>query len=193
MIYQVIAILIMTIFYAFYFAKILIQKKQCIKTNQMGVGNKPRKVIIIERIMSCATVLACVIGVCSIFFTKKFLPSELRVAGVFIGIIGVVIFAMATITMKTSWRVGIPEEKTNLVTRGIYSFSRNPAFVGFDLLYLCTCLMFFNIPLLLVSVWAAVMLHHQILQEEKHMQQTFGEEYAIYRKHTRRYFGIYTL
>ncbi len=189
MIYQVIAILILVIFYTFYFAKIVIQKKQSIKTNQMGVGNKPQKVLLIERIMSLATVLACVIGVCSIFIVKNVPATEVRIIGISIGILGVLFFALATITMKSSWRVGIPEEKTTLVTQGIYNFSRNPAFVGFDLLYLSVCLMFFNIPLVLVSVWAAVMLHLQILQEENHMHHMFGDEYDAYKKHTLRYFG----
>lgn len=189
MIYQVIAILILVTFYTFYFAKIVIQKKQSIKTNQMGVGNKPQKVLLIERIMSLATVLACVIGVCSIFIVKNVPATEVRIIGISIGILGVLFFALATITMKSSWRVGIPEEKTTLVTQGIYNFSRNPAFVGFDLLYLSVCLMFFNIPLVLVSVWAAVMLHLQILQEENHMHHMFGDEYDAYKKHTLRYFG----
>lgn len=189
MIYQFIAILILAIFYAFYFAKILMQKKQSIKTNQMGVGNKPKNVLLIERIMSCATVLTCVVDVCGIFLVKHFPVTKVRSAGIMIGIIGVIFFALATITMKSSWRVGIPEEKTALVTQGIYSWSRNPAFVGFDLLYLSVCLMFFNIPLVLVSVWAAVMLHLQILQEEKHMHHMFGDEYDAYRRHTLRYFG----
>ncbi|MDD5899438.1 MAG: methyltransferase [Lachnospiraceae bacterium] len=69
------------------------------------------------------------------------------------------------------------------------AWSRNPAFVGFDLMYLALCLLFFNIPLLLVSVWAAVMLHLQILQEEAHMERMCGEEYRAYKKRTMRYFG----
>lgn len=189
MIYQIIAIIILVTFYMFYFAKIVIQKKQSIKTNQMGIGNKPKKVLIIERIMSIATVLTCIVGISSIFLVKEFLMAELRIAGIAIGVIAVLFFALATITMKNSWRVGIPEEKTSLITNGIYKWSRNPAFVGFDLLYFSMCLMFFNIPLVLVSVWAAVMLHFQILQEEEHMYHMFGEEYDKYRKHTLPYFG----
>ena len=142
MIFRIIAILILLVFYTFYFAKIVIQKKQSIKTNQMGIGNKPKKVLRIERIMSLATVLACVIGVGSIFMVKHFPVTEIRIVGVLVGILGVIFFALATITMKTSWRVGIPEEKTTLITQGIYRISRNPAFVGFDLLYLSICLMF---------------------------------------------------
>lgn len=189
MVYQIVAILILSAFYAFYFAKIIIQKRQSIKTNQMGIGDKPKRVLFIERIMSVATVLAFVSGVGSIFLVRQFPAAGLRVAGVVVGIMGVIIFALATVTMKNSWRVGIPEEKTALITDGIYKWSRNPAFVGFDLLYLSICLMFFNIPLAVVSVWAAVMLHLQILQEEAYMHDIFGEEYEQYRKHTLRYFG----
>ncbi len=188
-IYQVIAICILVTFYMFYFVKIIIQNRQSIKTNQMGIGNKPKKVLIIERIMSVATVLTCIVGVCSIFCIKNFIITELRNAGIMIGVVAVVFFALATITMKTSWRVGIPEEKTTLITNGIYKWSRNPAFVGFDLLYFSICLMYFNIPLVVVSVWAAVMLHLQILQEEEHMHKLFGSTYDEYKKQTCRYFG----
>ena len=59
-----------------------------------------------------------------------------------------------------------------------------PAFVGFDLLYLSICLLFFNIPLLVISIWAAVMLHLQALQEEEHMKKMFGEDYINYMEHT---------
>ena len=181
MIYRIIAILILVAFYSFYFAKLIIQKQQEIKTNQMGTGNKPKKVLLIERVMSVATIMATIVGLVSILFGEVNSFAGFRIA--------VVIFAMATITMKSSWRVGIPEEKTTLIKDGIYRFSRNPAFVGFNLLYLSICLMFFNIPLAIISLWAGVMLHLQILQEEEHMQKMFGEEYTEYRKYTYRYFG----
>lgn len=189
MIYQITAILIIITFFTFYFAKYVIQHKQSIKTNQMGVGNKPRRVKLTERIMSAANLLACIVSVCSIFVVKSFIRMELRIAGIVVGVIAVLCFASATITMKNSWRVGIPEEKTSLITNGVYRWSRNPAFVGFDFLYLSMCLIFFNIPLVLISVWAAVMLHFQILQEEEHMHSMFGEEYDKYRTRTRRYWG----
>jgi len=189
MIYQGIAFFLLVAFYTFYIAKLVIQKKQSIKTNQMGMGNKSKKVLVIERIMSIATVLVIVAEVTSIFLVKHYLPLPVRIAGLVLGAIGVLFFAMATVTMKSSWRVGIPEEKTTLVTDGIYAWSRNPAFVGFDLLYLGICLVFFNIPLLIISMWAAVMLHLQILQEEAHMEKMCGEEYREYRARTMRYLG----
>lgn len=189
MVYKIIALTIMIIFYTFYIVKLLLLNSRAIKTNQAGVGNKPKRVIIIERIMSVATIMTIVAQVCSILFVKNYIMAELRIVGIILGVISIIFFALATITMKNSWRVGIPEEKTSLITNGIYKWSRNPAFVGFDLLYCSICLIFCNILLVIVSIWAAVMLHLQILQEEAHMHNMFGEEYDDYKKHTLRYFG----
>ena len=189
MIFQISAIAILIAFYGFYISKMILQNMQSIKTNQVGIGNKPKKVRLIEQVMSMANLLVIVADVCSIFIVKNTPEVQVRLVGLLIGVISVVFFASATITMKNNWRVGIPEEKTELITNGIYKWSRNPAFVGFDLLYLSMCLLFFNIPMLVASVFGAVTLHLQILQEEDHMIKMFGEEYITYMKHTFRYFG----
>lgn len=187
--FQASAVAILAAFYGFYMAKIIVQNRQSIKTNQMGIGNKPGKVLLIEKIMSLATVSTVLAEVGSIFLVRRVPVFPIRLAGLLTGMAAVMFFAAATITMRSSWRVGIPEEKTALVTGGIYRWSRNPAFVGFDLLYASMCMLFFNIPLLVVSVWAAVMLHLQILQEEDYMLGAFGEDYAAYRQRTARYLG----
>ena len=187
--YKIIALIIMIIFYTIYIVKLLILNSNSIKTNQIGVGNKPKRIIIVERIMSVATIMTIIAQVCSILFVNNYIIPELRNVGIILGFISIIFFALATITMKNSWRVGIAEEKTTLITNGIYKWSRNPAFVGFDLLYLSILLIFWNIPLLIISIWAAVMLHLQILQEEGHMYNMFGKEYENYTKHTLRYLG----
>ena len=189
MIYRIIILIIMAIFYLFYIGKLVSQNKKSIKTNQAGTGDKPHKVIITERIMSCATILTIIVEVVSICMANVTSAPSVRAIGIALGIMGVLSFALATITMQDSWRVGIPEEKIVLVTNGIYKWSRNPTFVGFDLLYLSICLLYFNIPLLMVSLWASIMLHLQILQEETHMENMFGEEYVQYKKETKRYLG----
>jgi len=87
--------------------------------------------------------------------------------------------------------VGVSEfEKTQLVTNGIYRFSRNPAFLGFELVYVGLLLMFFNWALLSVTLFAVVMFHLQIVSvEEKYLIRTFGKEYINYCAHVHRYFG----
>lgn len=48
--------------------------------------------------------------------------------------------------MRDSWRAGIDRtQKTKIINTGIYRYSRNPAFVGFDLLYIGMRLAFSNI------------------------------------------------
>ncbi len=187
--YSMIGVMILAGFYFFYMAKIVVQSKKSIKTNQMGTGDKPKKVLITEKILSIATSLTVIAEVISVFVVKPDVPDFVRTAGVVIGLCAVIIFALAVITMKDSWRAGIPEKKTEIITHGIYSISRNPAFLGFDLLYTSILLMFFNIPLLICSVWAAVMLHLQILQEEDWLAENFGSEYKEYSSKVRRYLG----
>ena len=104
MFFQISAIAILIAFYGFYIAKIIVQNKKSIKTNQMGMGNKPKKVLHVEKIMSLATVLAMIADVCSIFAVKDFPMVQVRIAGIMLGILAVVFFAAATITMKNSWR-----------------------------------------------------------------------------------------
>ena len=50
---------------------------------------------------------------------------------------GDIVLVISVLTMKDSWRAGVSEtDKTELVTDGIYQISRNPAFGGFDLVYI---------------------------------------------------------
>lgn len=92
--------------------------------------------------------------------------------------------------MQDSWRSGIPAiDKTKLVTQGIYSWSRNPAFLGFDLMYIGICLLYCNLFTILFSMFSIIMLHMQILQEEKYMKDTFKADYTAYKMKVCRYFG----
>ena len=104
--------------------------------------------------------------------------------------LGDVIFLISVIYIKNSWRAGIPDsDKTELVTGGIYRFSRNPAFLGFDFMCTGVLLMYFNPLTAVFSAFAAVMLHLQILQEERFLTERFGEAYIQYKTHTLRYLG----
>ena len=83
--------------------------------------------------------------------------------------------------MKYSRCAGISEkDKTVLVTNGLYAFSRNPAFLGFDLMYLGIFLLYGNVLNGLCTVFAVVMLHLQILQEKKYMTDIFWQAYCEY-------------
>ncbi|MDE6168227.1 MAG: isoprenylcysteine carboxylmethyltransferase family protein, partial [Acetatifactor sp.] len=92
--------------------------------------------------------------------------------------------------MRDSWRAGIAEnDKTEIITNGIYSISRNPAFLAFDCVYIGLLLMFFHWVLLIFTIFAITMLHLQILQEEAFLTKAFGGEYINYQSKVCRYLG----
>ena len=187
--YWAAALFVLALFYGIYFTKMLLQKSRRIRTHQIG-SRKEAGIHTVETLMSIATLGIVFAQLASVIFGWSHMPSGARFTGFCIGIIGDIIFLVSVICMRDSWRAGIPEkDKTELVTGGIYSFSRNPAFLGFDLMYIGVALMYFNPLTVGFTVFAAVMLHLQILQEEKYMEQTFGESYLQYKKKVFRYLG----
>lgn len=179
----------LAVFYGIYFGKMLMQKQQGIRTHQIG-RRKEKGLHTVETLMSIATFGAPAAQLLSIAFGWNHLPAEARFTGFCIGILGDLIFLLSILCMKDSWRAGIPDkDKTELVTRGIYRYSRNPAFLGFDLMYVGVLLMYGNLLTLGFSVFAVVMLHLQILQEERYLAGTFGAAYTDYKKTVFRYLG----
>lgn len=81
-----------------------------------------------------------------------------------------------------------PGKASVLVTSGVYQYSRNPMYVGFEL-----CLLGWAVCL--AAPWALVgpglfflyMDRLQIPHEEQALEQLFGESYARYRSRVRRW------
>ena len=176
--YRPLALTVLALFYGIYFAKMLVQHRHGIRTRQIG-KRKEKSIHTVELLMSIATLGAPLTQILSIVFDWNYIPVGARFTGFCTGILGDLIFLASVICMRDSWRAGIPDkDKTELVTGGIYKFSRNPAFLGFDFMYIGVLLMYFNPLTAFFSLFAIVMLHLQILQEEKYLTATFGKEYA---------------
>lgn len=190
MVFQIAAIIILLLFYGCYFGKMFLQKKKGIQTDQIGKG-KVGRVKAIELTMKVATILVPLTEVLSIYINYSMLSGGLRYAGIIIAAAGDIVFIISVLTMKDSWRAGVSEtDKTELVTDGIYQISRNPAFLGFDLVYIGILLMFFNWISLIVSAFAILMFHLQIVYvEEVFLEEAFGDGYIRYKKKVHRYLG----
>lgn len=190
MLYQIAGICVLLAFYSCYFLKMFMQKRQGIQTNQLGKG-KLGFVKFIEVTMRIVTIAVPIAECISIFLDTSAFPEWARITGMCVAIVGTAVFIISVLTMKDSWRAGVsPTDKTELVTSGIYSISRNPAFLGFDLVYVGILLMFFNPVLLILSLLAMIMFHLQIVNvEEDFLITAFGEEYLNYRKRAGRYLG----
>lgn len=190
---QIGGISILVTFYGAYFWKMLMQRKKGIVTNQIGKGRKDGATLLVERALGVLTVFIVFFELGSILNGGHwYFNGFIRTAGILGAAAGVVIFIIAMWTMRDSWRAGIPDqEDTRMVTDGIYKYSRNPAFLGFDLMYLGILVAFFNPLLLAVTVCTILVLHLQILQEEKYLEIVFGEEYLVYKQITGRYFCFF--
>lgn len=181
-------LLLMAIFYTFYFLKQIMQRKEGVSTLILGKGDKPQRVIRIETWLKMLSFSLPAVEVMSIFWNLMELPVWFQCIGIVVAAIGVLFFCMAILTMKGSWRAGIPEKKeTSLIQDGIFRYSRNPAFVGFDLLYLGILIAFPNAWHACFVAAAIYVFHLQILCEEDYLISTFGEEYIQYKNRVRRY------
>lgn len=187
---KMLGLVMLALFYVVYLGKMLLQRRKGIQTDQMARGKPRDKVFWTELVLKIATYTVVVVELVSIFTSGSQLPKALRMTGALLGLAGDALFVVAVCTMRDSWRAGLAEnDTTTLVTDGIYAYSRNPAFLAFDLVYAGLLMMFFNVPLLLFSLFAAVMLHLQVLQEERFLAGAFGQPYLDYQRRVRRYLG----
>ena len=188
-VFQIAALALMAAFYGVYLTKQLCQRKQGIRTNQMGRGDKPSGTLAVERALFVCSLLIVVVELWSVWRGYSFLPVWCRWVGLALTAAGVVFFTAAVLQMRDSWRAGISsDERTELVTGGIYSISRNPAFVGLDLTYIGLFLCFANWPNMTVTACTIAVFHLQILQEERYLLSRQDIDYASYYRRVRRYF-----
>jgi len=189
---QIITLSLLGVYYLAYFMKAIVLKRRGIAVNLLGKGDKPKGALAIEVCLRFATLAGAAIQFGSVIFPGFIwsIPTALpvRVAGVALLFLGVLIFNVAMLTMRNNWRAGFDRgQNTSLVTTGIYRFSRNPAFVGFDLLYIGCAAAFPNVVNITAAFVCVLLFHVQILGEEKYCAEAFGQEYADYRSKVRRY------
>ena len=117
--------------------------------------------------------------------------SSLRIIGFVFVSAGFLIGIFALIAMRNSWRVGIKyDQKTDLVTTGIYRLSRNPYFFSYDMLILGYILIFPSIILITLYVALAITFHKMILEEEKYLETVHGDSYTNYKLKVGRYLTL---
>jgi len=190
--YQLSMLIIVSAFYLTYIIKQILLKRKGIETARLAKGNKPERTCRTERLLLVSAHAMAAVQYANILLDQKaallIRTQTVRTAGIGIALLGLCFFISAVVVMKDNWRAGVEEDqKTRIVTGGVYRISRNPAFVGFDLLYLGTALSFSNIVCMIGAAVAILLLHLQILEEEKLLPQIFGPEYLEYKKKTRRY------
>jgi protein-S-isoprenylcysteine O-methyltransferase Ste14 len=96
---------------------------------------------------------------------------------------GVVLYVLAMRDLGASWRFTIDRERSGeLVTTGVFAFTRNPIYLALVLLALGVSLALGNVTLILLACAAPPYFHHLILREERFLAASSGESYASYRR-----------
>jgi protein-S-isoprenylcysteine O-methyltransferase Ste14 len=113
--------------------------------------------------------------------------SLLFIISIILFIIGFVITVISLFNLGKSTRLGLPDDDTKFVTSGLYGISRNPMYLGFDLLTLSSMVYFCNMYVFLLGLYSLIIYHFIILGEEKYLEKTFGAIYSKYKKEVNRY------
>ena len=100
---------------------------------------------------------------------------------------GFVLLFIGRFGLGDSFRIGSPKESTHLTVDGTFRFSRNPMYLGVYATLLASVLYTLNLLLLVPGIFVVVVHHKIVLAEEQHLRTTFGEQYAEYCGHVRRY------
>ena len=113
----------------------------------------------------------------------------LMITGIILMILGFMLFFRSALSFRKAETGIVPFSKsTTLVLEGCYKFSRNPMYVGMNLLLvglIITLANLYNIVYLIAFFFIVRNLF--VLKEEKQMEDTFGEEYLSYKKKVRRW------
>jgi len=101
--------------------------------------------------------------------------------------ISLVFIIASLVHLGSSTRLGLPEERTEFKTKGVYKLSRNPMYLGFDLLTFSAILFSNSFIILSLGIYSILSYHLIILSEEKFLQDRFGDQYLKYKSTVRRY------
>lgn len=111
----------------------------------------------------------------------------INLSGMVVAHIALIWISIAQFQMGISWRIGIDEKnKTELVTHGIFSVSRNPIFLGMILTMSGVFLIIPNAVTFFLALASYFIIQIQIRLEEEFLEKVHGAEYQVYMRNTRR-------
>jgi len=121
-----------------------------------------------------------------------------QIAMPWVGLISPLLVAVALFVMISAGRlfgrVGTtvnpldPSKTSDLVTSGIFAYTRNPMYLGLFLILIAWAIWLGNIlNVLLLPAFVMYMTAFQIRPEEEALSEIFGDAYHAYRKKVRRW------
>ena len=129
-----------------------------------------------------------------IFFTKDLfrfsvtLPSSIGFIIIFAGLMIIFIAARQFKAVNTTINPIKPHNASVLVSKGIFSYSRNPMYLGMLLIIIGFSIIHNLMAVLVIMpLWVIYITNFQIIPEEEAMEILFKEDFLNYCKKTRRW------
>ena len=129
-----------------------------------------------------------------IFFTKDIfrfsieLPTLLGYITIVAGLIIIFVAAKQFKAANTTINPTKPETASVLVSNGVFSYSRNPMYLGMLIIIIGFSIIHNLIAIIVfMPLWIIYMINFQIIPEEEAMKILFKEDFLNYSKKTRRW------
>lgn len=112
------------------------------------------------------------------------------VVGVALLIFGLIVVVSAQLQMGQAWRIGVDEsEKTELITHGLFKYSRNPIYAGMLILAFAMLVLLPHVAMCLFVAIGFGGVEMQVrLVEEPYLRNVHGSAYDSYCQQVNRYF-----
>lgn len=151
----------------------------------------------IEKVFMVCTFLTCVVAINYVFIENNYqllIPitylesATIGHIGILLSMIGLLFGFISQLQMGDSWRLGLNEnEKTKLVYRGFYAYSRNPIYLGYIISVIGFFMMMPNAISLCLLALSYVAIEMKIRLEENYLLKKNGREYQAYLDKVRRW------
>ncbi len=168
--------------------RVWLMRRQGIQAMNFGKIDKTDFLILPFAIFYFYLVFAAAFGWGTISQQEIFQSEIVAWIGVLFCAAGLLLMFFSLISFGKSFRVGIDTgHPDQLITTGVFAFSRNPIYTAFGLVLLGQFLIFSNWIMLVYLVASIALFHRQVLREEAFLKQHYGEEYQAYSRRVRRY------
>lgn len=101
---------------------------------------------------------------------------------------GILLLFLSSVRLKKDLIFGLPGKQLHMLqTKGVYSFSRHPFYLGFIFILFSSCLLYPNFVNILAFITAWTIHHFIMKSEEEFLEKQYGEEYREYKRRVHRY------
>lgn len=112
----------------------------------------------------------------------------MKIAGVIVICFALLFMLITLLHFKNSLRFGLNKKNAGeLITTGVFAFSRNPFFLSLNFYFLGIALLQPNLFFMGFAILTLVSIHFFILKEEKFIRSVYGDKYLEYLRKVRRY------